>query len=394
MSNENLRLARQVKNDEFYTRYEDIEKELIRYKEQFKGKIVYCNCDAPESNFIKFFNDVRAEWQIKEVLHTSLKEGVSYDSPKALELLDKCDIVVTNPPFSKVRNEFLPLIERSGKQFLFIGNLNMATFKEVFPLIRDGKLWTGYTHPKEFLQPDGTYKKFGNTLWWTNMFVDKPFTLNPDKKYHGNEDKYPRYDNYDAINVDKLADIPSDYSGVMGVPVTFIEHYVPPLADRGGIGSEYTDSEKEQMIKTSELTDDTTICDTLSPLAYNKNLRSRERERVLLPNTCSGSSDMSTTWATEQISDSLKSMVRASTNEYCSTVFSLIGVTEENGVGLSGGQTAQQPRSRLCQRQEKVYQTAYKILGIANNRRYVGDFPCYTFINGKSVYNRVLIQRI
>lgn len=265
MSNENLRLARQVKNDEFYTRYEDIEKELVKYKDQFKGKIVYCNCDAPESNFIKFFNDVQTEWQIKEVLHTSLKEGISYDSPKALELLDKCDIVVTNPPFSKVRNEFLPLIERSGKQFLFIGNLNMATFKEVFPLIRDGKLWTGYTHPKEFLQPDGTYKKFGNTLWWTNMFVDKPFTLNPDKKYYGNEDKYPRYDNYDAINVDKLADIPSDYSGIMGVPVTFIEHYVPPLADRGGIGSEYTDSEKEQMIKTSEPTDDTTICDTLSP---------------------------------------------------------------------------------------------------------------------------------
>ena len=178
MSNENLRLARQVKNDEFYTRYEDIEKELIKYKDQFKGKIVYCNCDAPESNFIKFFNDVQAEWQIKEVLHTSLKEGVSYDSPKALELLDKCDIVVTNPPFSKVRNEFLPLIERSGKQFLFIGNLNMATFKEVFPLIRDGKLWTGYTHPKEFLQPDGTYKKFGNTLWWTNMLVDKPLIGN------------------------------------------------------------------------------------------------------------------------------------------------------------------------------------------------------------------------
>lgn len=104
---------------------------------------------------------------------------------------------------------------------------------------------------------------------------------------------------------------------------------------------------------------------------------------------------MNTTWATEQISDSLKSMARASTNEYCSTVFSLIGVTEENGVGLSGGgQTTQQPSPRLCQRQEKVHQTAYKILGIANNRRYVGDFPCYTFINGKSVYNRVLIQRI
>lgn len=356
MSNENLRLARQVKNDEFYTRYEDIEKELIRYKDQFKGKIVYCNCDAPKSNFIKFFNDVQAEWQIKEVLHTSLKEGVSYDSPKALELLDKCDIVVTNPPFSKVRNEFLPLIERSGKQFLFIGNLNMATFKEVFPLIRDGKLWTGYTHPKEFLQPDGTYKKFGNTLWWTNMFVDKPFTLNPDKKYYGNEDKYPRYDNYDAINVDKLADIPSDYSGIMGVPVTFIEHYVPPLADRGGIGSEYTDSEKEQMTKTSELTDDTTICDTLSPLAYNKNLRSRERERVLLPNTCSGSSDMNTTWATEQISDSLSAEDEAYTREYW-----LLGISEENGAGLSKG----------------IRQT---------------NGSAHVYVNGKKKYTRIFIR--
>lgn len=140
-------------------------------------------------------------------------KGVSYDSPKALELLDKCDIVVTNPPFSKVRNEFLPLIERSGKQFLFIGNLNMATFKEVFPLIRDGKLWTGYTHPKEFLQPDGTYKKFGNTLWWTNMFVNKPFTLNPDKDFDIN--KYPLYDNYNAFNVDKIQDIPINYETII-----------------------------------------------------------------------------------------------------------------------------------------------------------------------------------
>ena len=105
----------------------------------------------------------------------------------------------------------------------------MATYKEIFPYIRDGRLWTGYTHPKEFLQPDGTYKKFGNTLWWTNLYVDKPFTLNPDKKYYGNEEQYPMYDNYPAINVDKLSDIPSDYYGAIGVPVTIIEHLTPPI---------------------------------------------------------------------------------------------------------------------------------------------------------------------
>jgi hypothetical protein len=203
----------------------------------------------------------------------------------------------------------------------------MATFKEVFPLIRDGKLWTGYTHPKEFLQPDGTYKKFGNTLWWTNMPVDKHLVLNSDKKYYGNEDKYPRYDNYDAINVDKLADIPSDYTGIMGVPVTFIEHYVPPIADRGGIGSEYLDSAKEQMTKTLKPTDDITICDTLSPLAYNKNLRSRERERA-----CSSSSDMNMISVMAQISDSLNVEDEVSTREYW-----LLGISEENGAGLSKG---------------------------------------------------------
>lgn len=232
MSNENLRLARQVKNDEFYTRYDDIEKELIHYKDQLKGKIIYCNCDTPESNFVKFFNDVKDEWGIKEVLHSSLDEGISYNSPQARELLAKCDVVITNPPFSKTRAEYLPLLIESGKKFLFIGNLNLATMKEVFPIIRDGKLWTGYTHPKEFLQPDGTYKKFGNTLWWTNLYVEKEFKLDPEKKYYGNEDKYPHYDNYSAINVDKLADIPSDWRGIMGVPVTFIEKYTPHCQDR------------------------------------------------------------------------------------------------------------------------------------------------------------------
>lgn len=236
MSNENLRMARKIKNDEFYSRYEDIEKELVHYKDQLRGKIIYCNCDIPESNFVKFLNDVKDEWGIQDVWHTSLDEGISFDSDYAKDLLSKCDVVITNPPFSITRERFVPMLEESGKQFLFIGNLNMATMREIFPLIRDGKLWTGYTHPKEFLQPDGTYKKFGNCLWWTNMPVEKEFKLDPTKKYYGNESKYPHYDNYDAINVDRVADIPSDYSGVIGVPVTFIEHYAPPpRQDRRGL---------------------------------------------------------------------------------------------------------------------------------------------------------------
>lgn len=211
MSNENLRTAKRVKNNEFYTRYQDIENELVHYKEQFRDKIIYCNCDTPESNFVKFLNDVKEEWGIKDVWHTSLDEGYSYDSEYALDLLAKCDIVVTNIPFSLARH-YVAMLMESGKQFLFIGNLNMATMKEIFPLIRDGKMWTGYTHPKEFLQPDGTYKKFGNTLWWTCLPVKKEFKL---KDNQFSLDKYPLYDNYNGFNVDKLADIPTNYETIV-----------------------------------------------------------------------------------------------------------------------------------------------------------------------------------
>ena len=140
MSNENLRTAKRVKNDEFYTRYEDIEKELIHYKDQFKGKIVYCNCDTPESQFVKFFNDVKDEWGIEDIWHTSLDEGISYDSPQAIELLDKCDIVVTNCPFSKARTEYFPLMFNHNKKFLFIGSLNMATYSLIFVTVDYGQV--------------------------------------------------------------------------------------------------------------------------------------------------------------------------------------------------------------------------------------------------------------
>lgn len=262
MSNENLRRAREAKNDEFFTLYNDVKAELCHYKDYFKGKIVYCNCDTPDSNFVKFLNDVKNEWQIADVWHTSIQEGLSYDSAEARELLKKCDVVISNPPFSKTRAEYIPLLIQSDKQFLFIGNLNMATYKEVFPLIRDGRMWCGYTFPKSFLQPDGSSKKFGNIVWWTNLPVYKEFKLNPDVKYYGNEHKYPTYDNYAAINVDRLKDIPSDYTGCMGVPITFIQSYTPPRMKMVST-SHLLDSERERMVKTSNQTTDTTICDTL-----------------------------------------------------------------------------------------------------------------------------------
>lgn len=261
MSNENLRKAQKAKNDEFFTLYDDIKAELSHYKEYLKNKIIYCNCDQPSSNFVKFLNNVKEEWRIKDVWHTSIQEGISYDSPQAKEMLAKCDVVISNPPFSKTRLEYIPLLMQSGKQFLFIGNLNMATYKEVFPLIRDGKMWCGYTFPKSFTQPDGSQKKFGNIVWWTNLPVKKEFRLNPDVKYYGNEDKYPRYDNYDAINVDRLKDIPSDYSGIIGVPITFIQSYTPPRMTGTAFGS--LASAKAQTDKTSEQMANTTICDTL-----------------------------------------------------------------------------------------------------------------------------------
>ena len=174
-----------------------------------RDKIIYCNCDTPESNFVKFLNDIKQEWGIKDVWHTSIQEGISYDSDYAKRLLKKCDIVISNPPFSSTRSKYLPLIFLEyNKDFLFIGNLNMATMKNIFPLIRDGLMWTGYTHPKQFILPDGGIKKFGNTLWWTNLYVNKQINLNPDN--HFSAEKYPMYDNYAAWNVDRLIDIPID----------------------------------------------------------------------------------------------------------------------------------------------------------------------------------------
>jgi hypothetical protein len=156
---------------------------------------------------------------------TSLKTNGDFRSSECIELLKEADIIVTNPPFSLFREYIAQLIDYD-KKFICIGSQNAITYKEFFPLLKENKVWLGYTSPKEFKQPDDSIKKFGNISWFTNLDIIKRHEfIDLIEKY--NPDKYPKYDNYDAINVDKVLDIPVDYDGVMGVPITFMDKYNP-----------------------------------------------------------------------------------------------------------------------------------------------------------------------
>jgi len=242
MANTNLTKAKREKNDEFYTQLVDIEKELQHYTEHFKDKVVYCNCDSPDSNFVKYFNENKERLGIKEFYHSwyNMETGEgSFNSPESIELLEKADIIVTNPPFSLFR-EFIALMELYQKKYLVIGNMNAITYKETFKLIKGRKLWVGVNFNKtvEF-RLDNTYEKhnridesgnkYGNVpaiCWFTNLSHNKRNErLFLYKEY--NETEYPKYDNYDAIEVSKTKDIPKNYNGVMGVPITFLDKYNP-----------------------------------------------------------------------------------------------------------------------------------------------------------------------
>jgi hypothetical protein len=256
MKNGNLHKAKAVKNDEFYTQLSDIEKELVHYKEHFKGKVVYCNCDSNESNFVQYFllnfnnlklkkliatgynsngNGTKLEYNgyrddeniynAEDICTELLTRDGDFRSAECIELLEEADIIVTNPPFSLFR-EYIAQLMEYDKKFIVIGSMNAITYKETFKLIKDNRLWLGYGSPKEFVQVDDTIKKFGNICWYTNIVHGKrneKITLH--KKYTPEE--YPFYDNYDAINVDKIKHIPMDYEGVMGVPITFMSQYNP-----------------------------------------------------------------------------------------------------------------------------------------------------------------------
>lgn len=252
-ANANLHKAKDAKNDEFYTQLTDVSKELKHYKQHFKDKIVFCNCDDPTwSAFWKYFHLNFETLGLKKLISThydkneptykmeytggndnDIEVGVKtplegngdFRNQECLDLLDECDIVVTNPPFSLAR-EYLACLVEHGKKFLIIGDMNWITYKEVFPLLKSNSIWLGNCSVKEFVQPDGTIKKFGNKLWFTNLDHKKRHEkLILWKNY--NSEEYPTYDNYDAINVDKVTDIPVDYNGVMGVPITFLDKYNP-----------------------------------------------------------------------------------------------------------------------------------------------------------------------
>lgn len=286
MAKDNFARAKEAKNDEFYTQLFDIENELKHYKEHFKGKTVFCNCDDPyESNFFKYFalnfnhlglkkliavsyagstvaakevslfeeegeeytitskkaykvtmtelKDVTGDGRVdlddvREIIKHRiryLKGTGSFDSEESIELLKEADIVVTNPPFSKFRDYVTQLMEYD-KKFLIIGSKNAVSYKEFFLLLKENKVWIGFTNVKTFLKPDGATQTFGNIGWFTNLDISKRHEpLDLYKKYTPEE--YPKFDNYDAINVEKVSDIPIDYDGIMGVPITFMDKYCP-----------------------------------------------------------------------------------------------------------------------------------------------------------------------
>lgn len=260
--NNNLHKAKTAKNDEFYTQMIDIEKELQHYKEHFKDKIIYCNCDNPkQSNFWKYFHLNFAELELKKLISTHYdKEETAYKmeyaggddndieagiktllqgngdfrNKECLDLLDECDIVVTNPPFS-LFIEYVAVLMEHQKKFLIIGNKNAITYKEFFPLLKDDEVWIGCNSPSEFSTPAGITKKLnGLTRWFTNLDVAKRHEkLILWKQY--TPDEYPKYDNYDAINVNKVSEIPVDYDGVMGVPITFLDKFCPEQFEIIGI---------------------------------------------------------------------------------------------------------------------------------------------------------------
>ncbi len=272
----NLHSAKSSKSDEFYTQRTDIENEMEHYEDHFKGKVVYCNCDDPRvSEFFRYFSRKFEILGLKKLITTCfknqnmelfsqkgceqaiyleyngdkngnkkpdteeievkhLKKNGDFRSDEAIALLKQADIVVTNPPFSLFR-EYIAQLMEYDKKFLIIGNINSISYKECFELIKSDKVWLGYNNVRHFGRPDGTMYEAARSFWYTNLDIDKRHEdLDLYKKY--TPESYPKYENYDAINVDKTSDIPKDYDGVMGVPITFMNNYNPKQFEIIGLG--------------------------------------------------------------------------------------------------------------------------------------------------------------
>ncbi|MDE5550568.1 MAG: adenine-specific methyltransferase EcoRI family protein [Bacteroidaceae bacterium] len=307
MANTNLHAAKKAKKDEFYTQLADIERELQHYWQHFRGKTVLCNCDDPyESNFFKYFalrfnqlglkklictcydgspvagtqlslfsidskgNEKKTAYKVeitevsdtngdgaidltdvehliqnnKNVLSTLHGNG-DFRSQECIELLKEADIVVTNPPFSLFR-EYIEQLMEYGKKFLIIGNQNNITYKEIFPLLMNDRIWLGYKSgdmafkvPEDYEPRETRYwqdetgqkwRSLGNICWFTNLDHNKRHEM-LDLVCRYSSDEYQTYDNYNAINVNRIDDIPCDYDGVMGVPITFLDKYSPDQFD-------------------------------------------------------------------------------------------------------------------------------------------------------------------
>jgi hypothetical protein len=290
--NRSMIAAKASKQDDFYTQLSDIEKELRHYTAHFKGKTVLCNCDDPRvSNFFHYFSYNFEKLKLKKLITTCYKNQqldlfskqdsesgiyLEYDgnkkgnrvpdpaeigihklrgdgdfrSEECIKLLKQADIVVTNPPFSLFR-EYVTQLGAMKKKFLVIANHNAITYREIFGLIKDNKIWLGYTHPVAFIVPDhyemrevrswrdekGTnWRSLGNACWFTNLDIEKRHEELPlYSTYDANV--FPEYDNYDAIEIPRFKEIPRDYDGVMGVPLTFLEKYNPAQFEI--VGSDY-----------------------------------------------------------------------------------------------------------------------------------------------------------
>ncbi len=294
--NSNLHMSRAGKTDEFYTQLSTIEDELRHYRKYFEGKIIFCNADDPAvgedgtdrfgdgqggytSNFFRYFqlnfqhlgikklitthyvadgpsykfeivsNDKGEQVGIPDYVKTPLEGNGDFRSPECLELLAECDIVVTNPPFSLMK-EYLPLMVNSGKQFLILGNMNHAIISEIFHYFMTDKVWLGYNSghfwfrvPDYYEEKQTDFKideqgqkwrRMGNICWFTNMDIDKrhqPLDL----FRHYSAESYPKYDQYDAINVNRTTDIPEDYNGIIGVPITFLDKHSPEQFELLGV---------------------------------------------------------------------------------------------------------------------------------------------------------------
>lgn len=255
MTNKNLNRAKRVKNNEFYTRIEDIALEVSKYSSYFKGKSVLCNCNDVGSAFWQYFHNNFHELGLKNLIavsygtnatkveynssETKLLGNGDFRSKECIELLNEADIVVTNPPFSLFR-EYIDTLIAHKKKFLIVGNLNAIKYSNVFPLLMENKICLGYNSINKFTQADGSTKKFGNIVWYTNLPRSYNI-LQLDKTY--NKEYYPKYDNYNAIEVSKTANIPIDYSGIIGVPISYMTKHNPQQFSIVGIFNHGTDHE-------------------------------------------------------------------------------------------------------------------------------------------------------